>query len=165
MKSWAARLLPVLLIAPLAPLAHAASCQSLASIALPHTTILQVESIAAGAFHPPAPAQPLPAGFPPADYRDLPAFCRVQASARPSGDSDIRIEVWLPVASARNGKLRGTGNGGLGGGTGASPRALGEAMRLGYATTGTNTGHQETRATRSIIPSRSRTSDIAPRTR
>jgi feruloyl esterase len=142
MKTWAARLLGVLLLASLAPLAQAASCERLMSAHLPHTTILSVESVAAGAFHPPAPDRPLPAGFAPPDYSHLPAFCRVQVSARPTSDSDIRIEVWLPVAAAWNGKLRGTGNGGLGGGTGASARSLAAAMQLGYATTGTNTGHQ-----------------------
>lgn len=142
MRTWAATLLSSIGLVLLSPLASAASCESLSSLSLPHTKILSVESVAAGAFQPPATAQRLPPGFAPVDYTHLPAFCRVQASARPSSDSDIRVEVWLPVASAWNGKLRGTGNGGLGGGTGASPRALAQAMSLGYATTGTNTGHQ-----------------------
>ncbi len=125
----------------LVPSAGAATCEGLAAVKLPHTAILSAQSVAAGAFRPP-PGPSGPPGFAPPRYDDLPAFCRVLAAAHPSSDSDIRIEVWLPVPSAWNGKLRGTGNGGLGGGTGASPRALANAMRGGYATVGTNTGHQ-----------------------
>ena len=42
----------------------------------------------------------------------LPAFCRVEAVARPVPDSEIEFEVWMPPASARNGKFEGVGNGG-----------------------------------------------------
>src|SRR6185503_10329646 len=50
---------------------------------------------------------------------------RVQATLKPSSDSNIKMEIWLPVAASWNGKLRGTGNGGLGGGAtvGAGPLA------------------------------------------
>ena len=41
-------------------------------------------------------------------------FCRVSLILRPSGDSDIRAEVWLP-ASTWNRKLQGAGNGGFAG--------------------------------------------------
>src|SRR5712671_6997249 len=37
----------------------------------------------------------------------LPAFCRVAASLRPSAASDIRMEMWLPIAGW-NGHFRGT---------------------------------------------------------
>jgi feruloyl esterase len=47
-------------------------------------------------------------------YAALPAFCRVAATLKPSNDSDIRIEVWLP-SSGWNGKFEGTGNGGWSG--------------------------------------------------
>jgi feruloyl esterase len=30
--------------------------------------------------------------------RVMPAFCRVKVTDRPSADSDIKIEVWLPLA-------------------------------------------------------------------
>ena len=42
----------------------------------------------------------------------LPAFCRVEATARPTSDSDIKFEVWIPPAEAWNGKFQGVGNGG-----------------------------------------------------
>jgi hypothetical protein len=32
-------------------------------------------------------------------FKQLPAFCRVAATLTPSTDSDIRIEVWMPVMS------------------------------------------------------------------
>jgi hypothetical protein len=41
-------------------------------------------------------------------------FCRVNLILRPSADSDIRAEVWLP-ASGWNRKLQGVGNGGFAG--------------------------------------------------
>ena len=71
-------------------------------------------------------------------FRNLPAFCRIAATLTPSSDSDIKIEVWLP-ASGWNGKFQAVGNGGWGGPI--RYPAMGEAIRRGYATTGTNTGH------------------------
>src|SRR6185436_323215 len=68
----------------------------------------------------------------------LPAFCRVAATLKPSSDSDIKIEVWLP-ASDWNGKLQAVGNGGWAGVVSYS--ALGNALRRGYATASTDTGH------------------------
>jgi hypothetical protein len=63
------------------------SCESLASLKLPNTTITFAQTVAAGAFTPPGP----PAGTPPAAVagpspaaqlsKDLPAFCRVAATA------------------------------------------------------------------------------------
>ena len=41
-----------------------------------------------------------------------------------------------------NGKFRGTGNGGLGGGAGVDVNALAGGVRRGYATAGHNTGHE-----------------------
>ena len=43
-----------------------------------------------------------------------PAFCRVAATLRPTSDSDIKIEVWLPTAGW-NGKFQAVGNGGWAG--------------------------------------------------
>src|SRR5262245_42731393 len=40
-------------------------------------------------------------------FNTLPSFCRVAATLTPSPPSDIRIEVWLPVAGW-NGNFRGT---------------------------------------------------------
>src|SRR5204863_4887522 len=110
--------------------------ESLSSVSLPNTTITMAQTVAKGSFVAPgrggAPGQPL---------TDVPEFCRVQATLRPSIDSDIRMELWLPAGSAWNGKLRGTGNGGLGGGTAVNAGALANGVRRGYATAGNNTGH------------------------
>src|SRR5688572_12634482 len=38
-----------------------------------------------------------------AEARNLPPFCRVQGVSKPSADSDIRFEVWLPQPAAWNG--------------------------------------------------------------
>ena len=75
-------------------------------------------------------------------FSDLPAFCQVQATLRPTADSDIKVEVWLPAAAGWNGKLQGIGNGGMGGGVGVNPVLLAGGARQGYATVGTNSGHE-----------------------
>ena len=103
------------------------------------------QPVAAGAFT--APGR----GGTVTRFENVPAFCRVQASLKPTSDSDIRMELWLPASAdgsgeagrtAWNGKFRGTGNGGLGGGTGANPNQLAAGVRAGYATAGHNTGHE-----------------------
>src|SRR5438552_15458032 len=90
----------------------ATPCENLASLKLQETTIPAAQSIAAGAFQPPAGSGPR--GGPGAAFKDLPAFCRVATTLKPSGDSDIKIEVWLP-ASGWNGKFEAVGNGGSAG--------------------------------------------------
>lgn len=75
------------------------SCESLASLSLPHTTITSAQSIAAGGFRSPAAAR----GNGGPDFSKLPAFCRVAATLTPSSDSDIKVEVWCPhPAGTRN---------------------------------------------------------------
>jgi feruloyl esterase len=117
-----------------APAAQAAaSCESLAALALPNATITAVQAVAAGGFTPPGGR-----GAPPA-AANLPAFCRVAATLKPSSDSDIKIEVWLPSAGW-NGKFQGVGNGGWTGSINYG--ALSQALRSGYATASTDTGHE-----------------------
>src|SRR5438309_10615788 len=41
----------------------------------------------------------------------VPAYCRVAATLKPSADSDIKMELWLPLRDW-NGKLEANGNGG-----------------------------------------------------
>ncbi|HEV2962856.1 MAG TPA: tannase/feruloyl esterase family alpha/beta hydrolase [Candidatus Angelobacter sp.] len=112
--------------------AFAASCESLSSLKLPDTTIISAQSIAAGAFTPGSAPQPL--------FKDLPAFCRVTAELKPSKDSDIKMEVWMPV-SGWNGKYEGLGNGGFAGSISIVYQAMASAMSRGYAAAGTDTGH------------------------
>lgn len=113
--------------------ATAATCEELASLKLPDTTITMAQSVAAGAF-----TQPGGRGGA-AQFSDLPAFCRVAATLAPTKESDIRIEVWLP-ASGWNGKFQAVGNGGWNGNI--DTNALANGLRRGYATASTDTGHQ-----------------------
>ncbi len=66
-------------------------------------------------------------------------FCRVAATLKPSTDSDIRIEVWLPE-SGWNGKYQAVGNGGWSGSINYGPLAA--AVTAGYAASSTDTGHE-----------------------
>ena len=66
-------------------------------------------------------------------------FCRVRGVLTPSSDSNINFEVWLPPTGGWNGKYEGVGNGGFAGSL-IYP-AMNEALRAGYAVSGTDTGH------------------------
>ncbi len=71
-------------------------------------------------------------------YKDLPAFCRVAATIKPTADSDIKMEIWLP-ASGWNGKLEANGNGGWTGSI--APATLATGLARGYAAAMTDLGH------------------------
>jgi feruloyl esterase len=118
--------------------AAAASCESLSSLKLQDTTITTAEAVAAGAFAPPdAGGRGKGKGANP--YANLPAFCRVAASIKPSTDSDIKIEVWMPAAGWNN-KFEAEGNGAWTGSI--AQNTLAGALALGYATAMTDTGHE-----------------------
>ena len=117
----------------LAPrVAVAATCADLAQLTLPTTTITTAVLVPAGTFKPPTAV-----GANAALYVRLPEFCRVAATLRPSADSDIKIEVWLPTQW--NGKFQAVGNNFWGGVILYSSMAF--ALGEGYATAGTDTGH------------------------
>lgn len=130
-------LLPLLVAwVPLASVAAARhDCDALAKLALAHARIDSAHVTAAGSFAPPdaKPGQPLPAAF-----RDAPAFCRVRATLKPSPESDIKVEVWLPL-EGWNGRFRGVGNGGFAGYINYD--GLATAIGGGYASASTDTGH------------------------
>jgi feruloyl esterase len=126
---------------PAAP-AFAASCDSLASLALKDTTITAAQVVPAGHFTPPGAAQGGGRGANP--YKELGEFCRVAATLKPTSDSDIKIEVWLPTSNW-NGKFQAVGNGGWAGVISYS--AMAEALRGGYASASTDTGHVGGRGT------------------
>jgi hypothetical protein len=113
------------------------SCERLAQVALPEAKIKLAQQVAAGSFIPSNPFTQWIANDS-ALYKRLPAFCRVAIEARPSTDSDIKIEVWLPVGDW-NGKFQGRGNGGFAGEI--DYHAMAVAVHEGYATAGTDTGH------------------------
>jgi feruloyl esterase len=120
-------LLAALCLPLLAAPCFASSCTSLAALQLPHTSITKADVVSAGTFTPPT-GKPLP---------DLPAFCRVTAVVKPSADSDILVEIWMPQADW-NQRLEGTGNGGFAGKI--SYGALAEGLRRGYAVANTDLG-------------------------
>jgi feruloyl esterase len=111
------------------------SCASLASLALPNARVTSAVDVPAGTFVQPAGGANAAATK---AFAALPAFCRVLVTATPTSDSDIKVEVWLPV-SGWNGKFQAVGNGGWGG-TIAYP-ALAAAVAGGYASASTDTGH------------------------
>lgn len=125
------------------PLAAATSCESLAKLALPNSTVTRAQTVPAGQLMLPAGAVPSFPGFPPPDFSKLPAFCRVAATLKPTSDSDIRVEVWMPM-SGWNWNLEAVGNGAWAGSI--SYRDLATAVTAGYAAASTDTGHTETTA-------------------
>ncbi len=107
----------------------AVSCESLAELKLPDTIITASQAVAEGNFSP-AGADPV---------QNLPPLCRVQGAIKPTKDSDIHFELWLPSADW-NGEFRAVGNGGFGGVINFGDMAA--AVRHGYATASTDAGHQ-----------------------
>ncbi|WP_408871478.1 tannase/feruloyl esterase family alpha/beta hydrolase [Gluconobacter cerinus] len=124
--------------------ARAANCADLARLALPNATFTKVETIDAGEWHSPqtnlsrimtAPGMNL-AGHP--VQAANPAFCRVAMTLRPSSDSAIQTEIWLPL-QGWNGKLLGVGNFGWAGSLMYDGMVTG--LGEGYAVASTDTGH------------------------
>jgi feruloyl esterase len=137
-----------------------ANCESLKSLSTPQTTVMSADVVPAGVFVPPpppappagaAPAGPPPGaaagrgrgaragGAPPPPPEPIPQHCRVKLTLKPTSDSNIYSELWMPTDNW-NGKLLVVGNGGFAG----SIQGYGDmqvALRLGYATAATDTGH------------------------
>jgi len=91
-------------------------------------TIDQVLLIDQGTYTPKSTNKPL---------NDLPAFYLVAITLKPTAQSDIKIELWLPRDNW-NGRLLGTGNGG-GAGSISYPSLVG-GIKNGYATVNTDMG-------------------------
>ena len=94
------------------------TCESLAGLRLAHASVTAATTVAATA--------------------SIPAHCAVQATARPTGDSEIKFELWLPV-SGWNGKYEQVGNGGWAGTVPVG--SLAGPLRRGFAAAGTDDGH------------------------
>lgn len=131
------------LAASIATLVHisptlAADCSTLTTLALENGRVTAATLVAAGKFTPPgAPGGP-PPGVAGGQYANLPAFCRVQATLQPTPDSDIKVEVWLPL-EGWNGKYVGIGNGVWAGQLSLSQLAA--PLARGFAAATTDTGH------------------------
>ncbi len=109
--------------------AMAADCGGLKGLKLEATTITLAEMVTSGTVE-------LPGAGP---VQGLPALCRVTGVLRPSGDSKIHFEVWLPEKEW-NGRLLGTGNGGFAGSI--SYQQFGGYVKRGFAVAGSDAGHQ-----------------------
>lgn len=106
-------------------------CDQIKSLSFPDTVITDAEVVAAGPYQPAgAPAQP---------SLRLPSYCRIAATLKPSSDSEIAIEVWMP-STGWNGKFEAVGGGGWAGVISYGAMAL--ALQEGYATASTDTGHK-----------------------
>ncbi len=103
------------------------ACADLTGLKLAHATVTNVELVAASP--PTAAAGPA-----------LPAYCRVLITARPTADSDIRIEVAIPEGGAWNGRYLQVGNGGFAGGL--PEGSIRTGLARGFAVAGTDDGHQ-----------------------
>lgn len=114
----------------------AASCESLTSLSLPDASVTAAQTVGAGEFTAPANGKQKGGGN---AFAGLPGFCRVQLTIKPSPDSDIRMEMWLPV-SGWNKKFEADGNGGWSGSI--APGTLAAGVQRGYATAMTDTGHE-----------------------
>ena len=123
---------------PAQPMAPDRACGELVGLTFEgNTTITASTTVSTGALVTPT-SQSL---------TDLPAFCRVIGVSRPTSDSDIRFEVWLP-ADSWNGKFVSSGEGGFAGRLNYTrlglDGGLDEWLRRGYATASTDTGHRST---------------------
>src|SRR3954453_21163793 len=108
----------VLTLAAAAPALAQKPCEQLGSLTLPNVKITAAERVADG---------------------KTPSHCRIAAVLSPSADSHIEMEAWLPD-QGWNGKYQAVGNGGWAGSI--SFDAMGAALREGYATASTDTGHK-----------------------
>ena len=131
-----------------APASGAATCESLSSLSLPETRITMAQTVALGTFVLPQDFvgaktcwfQPCPTSNGDV-FESLPPFCRVAATLKPTSDSEIKIEIWMP-ASGWNGKFIAVGNGGWAGTIAYA--AMSVPLARGYAVASTNTGHDGT---------------------
>jgi feruloyl esterase len=107
---------------------RAQSCDGLAKLGSPTVSITLAKMVEAGVFAGSEGARTV---------TNLPAFCRVEVELKPTADSDIHAEVWLPADW--NGKFLAVGSGGWGGSI--AHEAMAEALKRGYATSATDDGH------------------------
>ena len=127
-------MIPVLTLAVM--LADPSQCDAVAKLALTNTAITSARWVEEG----PMAGEGAGGGAQRANTPPtiLPAHCRVAIVMKPSADSQIEAEVWLPAEW--NGKFEAVGNGGWAGSI--SYPAMARALQEGYATASTDTGHK-----------------------
>ena len=109
------------------PRADAVPCESLLKLVLPRAEIVRAETVPAGQFKAPDDQS----------YK-VHAFCRVHAVARPTPESNINFEVWMP-SSGWNGRYHQYGEGNLGGNI--NYPALSGIVNEGSVAVATDDGH------------------------
>jgi hypothetical protein len=114
-----------------AHLAIAADCAGLLSARFSDAQIMKAERRVDGAFS----AKNFDGAI--IRFGDLPAFCRIVGVIRPTQDSKIGFEVWLP--DQWNGRYLQVGNSGFAGSI--IYTALMQGLRNGYAVANTDDGH------------------------
>src|SRR3984885_14347455 len=117
----------------------AQSCEKLAKSSSPPVTITTAEPVTGGNFTASGSAD---------TFSGLPSFCRVVANLKPTSDSDIHSEIWLPI-SDWNGKFMAVGSGGWGGYF--SYEEMTEALQRGYAVSSTDDGHRDRGSAKFIV--------------
>ncbi len=125
----------IILWAGLAGTAHAADCAALLQLSLPHAAVTSAAVMDSGSF-----TDDTRAGEPSQTYASLPAFCRVRGVSRPTSNSEIHFEIWLPEPQAWTGRLFMVGNGAY-----ASYiyyAQMAQRIRAGAMAVATDGGHQ-----------------------
>ena len=115
------------------PVSAAGSCEGLTSLKLPSATITSAKVAPAT-----SPDVKISSPAHPRRAVSLPESCRVAATLRPSSDSEIKMELWMPVSNW-NGKYQAVGNGAFNGNI--NEGAMTTALARGYAASSTDTGH------------------------
>ncbi len=109
------------------------NCLNLKNISLTDATINSAD-IHEGVFTPETKNADVLRGAKSGSVTGLPKFCRVSMTIKP----EIKVEVWLPVANW-NHRFQAVGGGGYAGFIAYD--ALANAIKQGYASASTNTGH------------------------
>src|SRR5882724_9422828 len=105
------------------------SCASLSTFSYPNTTINSASSQPGGPYVAPDAWH--------LAFTNLPPYCDVSATIKPTADSSINVHVWMPTTNY-NGRYLGTGNGGYAGGFFFSE--LADGINRGFATANTDMG-------------------------
>jgi hypothetical protein len=123
-----------LAVAPSLQAAPVRACESLTALKLSHASIVSAKTLKAGPTTMTTFMGPM--------TLDVPTRCEVRGISRPSSDSEIGFEVWLPL-NGWNGKYQQKGNGGFAGVV--NRPSLVDPLRRGYAVAATDNGHDATK--------------------
>jgi len=107
------------------PSAAASTCANLTGFSLPQTKVTLARSYRAGETVSGVTKAPV-------------GLCRVAGTSKPSSDSNINFEVWIPTNGRWNGKYEQLGNGGFAGTIWVS--YIADAVSRGYAAAATDDG-------------------------